>query len=99
MNTEPPGRGTEESFLFPTDSDKLIGRETVTFMSHRHTIACRSSWELGSFGGRLHTQSRTIKGENLVVWYLLAELSELRTQQNKTISEIYSLIDVSKKKT
>ena len=39
--------------------------------------------QLGSLSGRLHTQSHPIKGKNPVVWYLLADLSEFRTQKIK----------------
>jgi hypothetical protein len=43
---------------------------------------------LGLFRG-LHTQSRPKKGETPVVWFPLTELTELRTQNIKTISEFY----------
>src|SRR5882672_3217438 len=69
----------------PQKSDTYV-RPLATGQSQTVTV---DEQQLGSFGGRLHTQSRPIKGKNPVVWYSLAELSEFRTQKNKTISEIY----------
>jgi hypothetical protein len=54
-----------------------------------------NSGKLGSFRGRLHTQSRPIKGENPTVWFALVRLSEFHTQTKKR-SQMYQAFDVSK---
>jgi len=63
------------------EKSKLNGKEKKKWQVELFGYPCAKSTqsELGSFGGQLHTQSHPIKGENPVVWYSLAELSELCT--------------------